>query len=310
MVIGHEASGVIEQVGPNVNGFQVGDHVVFVFVPSCGSCSPCAEGRPALCEPAAQTNSKGVLPLGTSRISQSGKSIHHHLGVSSFAEKCVVSVKSLVKIDKSLPFDEAALFGCAVITGVGAVVNTARVSPGSSVAVAGLGGVGLASVLGAVASGASPIIAIDVLPEKLQLARQLGATHVIDAKQANLVEQVREWTNGGVDYAFEMAGSVQAMDTCYRITRRGGMTVSGGLSHPDHKWNVAHVTLVAEERTVKGSYIGSCVPVRDIPRFIALFKAGKLPVDKLKSETLKLDQINEGFDRLASGQSVRQVIVF
>jgi alcohol dehydrogenase len=310
MALGHEAAGVVEQVGEDVADLAPGDHVVMVFVPSCGHCGPCAEGRPALCEPGAAANTAGTLVSGARRLSRNGTAIQHHMGVSAFADHAIVSRRSLVRIDPELPLDEAALFGCAVLTGVGAVVNTARVPPGSSVAVLGLGGVGLNSLLAAVASGAEKIIALDMIESKLQLARQLGATHAVNAGDKDAIEQVKALTQGGVDYAFEMAGSVAALELAYRITRRGGTTVTAGLPNPQSNWPLQAVTLVAEERTVKGSYIGSCVPSRDVPRYIALYRAGKLPVDKLMSARIALDDINAGFDRLVSGETVRQVIVF
>jgi alcohol dehydrogenase len=310
MALGHEASGIVERVGEDVADLAPGDHVVMVFVPSCGHCNPCAEGRPALCEPGAASNTAGTLVSGARRLSRNGTAIQHHMGVSAFADHAIVSRRSLVRIDPELPLDEAALFGCAVLTGVGAVVNTAHVPPGSSVAVLGLGGVGLNSLLAAVATGAEKIIALDMLESKLQLARELGATHAVNARDKDAIEQVKALTRGGVDFAFEMAGSVAALELAYRITRRGGTTVTAGLPNPQSNWPLQAVTLVAEERTVKGSYIGSCVPSRDVPRYIALYRAGKLPVNKLMSARIGLDDINQAFDRLASGEAVRQVIVF
>jgi alcohol dehydrogenase len=222
----------------------------------------------------------------------------------------VVNRGSLVKIDKQLPFDEAAMFGCAVLTGVGAALNTAQVFPGAKVAVVGLGGVGLNAMFGAQVAGASQVVAIDIHDDKLELARALGATHTINAKDPDAVAKVKEMTAGGVDFGLEMAGSVQAMELAYRVTRRGGTTVTAGLPHPDARWPLQHVNLTAEERTVKGSYVGSCVPPRDMPRYIDLYRKGKLPVNKLLSDRITLDQINEGFDRLASGHTVRQLIIF
>jgi len=309
MVLGHEAAGVVQEVGPGVDDLKVGDHVVMVFVPSCGHCLPCAEGRPALCEPGAAANGAGTLLSGARRLHRNGGDVHHHLGVSAFAEYATVSRRSLIKIDKELPLDEAALFGCAVLTGVGAVINTAKVPAGSTVAVIGLGGVGLSSLLGAIAVGASRVVAVDLSDDKLGLARQLGATDTFNAGGANAVDEIRSATNGGVEFAFEMAGSVRAMDLAYKITRRGGTTVTAGLPPPTHTFNLPQVNLVAEERTVKGSYIGTCVPVRDLPRYIELYRRGKLPVDRLMSSHLKLADINLGFDRLHEGKAVRQVIV-
>ena len=311
MALGHEAAGVVEAVGPEVTDLDVGDHVIMVFMPSCGHCIPCAEGRPALCEPGAAANGKGDLLTGGRRIhGADGESINHHLGCSAFAEHAVVSRRSLVKIDKDLPLAEAALFGCAVLTGVGAVVNTAGVKPGQTVAVIGLGGVGLASVLGAVASGAAQIIAVDLREDKLALALSLGATAVVNGGDEDAVEQVRALTQGGVDFAFELAGSVRALENAVRMTRRGGTTVTAGLPPPTAALAVNVVSLVAEERTLKGSYIGTCVPVRDIPRYIALYRAGRLPVDRLMSGRLKLEDINAAFDRLHEGAVVRQIIEF
>lgn len=310
MALGHESAGVVEQLGEDVTDLAAGDHVVMVFMPSCGHCIPCAEGRPALCEPGAAANGAGTLLSGGRRLHCDGADINHHLGVSGFATHCVVSRRSVVKVDRDLPLDEAALFGCAVLTGVGAVVNTGRMMPGETAAVIGLGGVGLSSVLGAVASGARQIVAIDLSDDKLGLARQMGATHTVNARDADAAEQVREITGGGVDFAFEMAGAVRAMELAYKITKRGGTTITAGLPPPGAALPLPLVQLVAEERTVKGSYIGTCVPTRDIPRFVALYRAGKLPVDRLMSGKLSLDDINEGFDRLHEGKAVRQVIEF
>ncbi|UZF90777.1 zinc-dependent alcohol dehydrogenase family protein [Bosea sp. NBC_00550] len=310
MALGHEAAGVVEALGEGVDDLEPGDHVVMVFMPSCGHCRPCAEGRPALCEPGAVANAAGTLIGGSVRLSGSGERIHHHLGVSAFAEHAVVSRNSLVKIDRDLPFVEAALFGCAVLTGVGAVVNTARVRMGSTAVVIGLGGVGLASVLGARAAGASKIVAVDLSPEKLALAKELGATAVVNGRDEDAVEQVREWTGGGADYAFEMAGSIRALDNAFKMTKRGGTTVTAGLPPPGSALAVNVVQMVGEERTLKGSYIGTCVPVRDIPRFVDLYRDGRLPVNKLLSGKLKIEDINEGFDRLHDGSAVRQVIEF
>jgi len=310
MALGHESAGVVEAVGEDVTDLVRGDHVVMVFMPSCGHCVPCAEGRPALCEPGAAANGAGTLLSGKRRLHCEGTEINHHLGVSGFAEYAVVSRRSVVKVDRDLPLDEAALFGCAVLTGVGAVVNTARLQLGQSAAVIGLGGVGLASVLGAVASGARQVLAIDLSDDKLGLARQLGASHTVNARDADAAEHVRDLTSGGVDFAFEMAGAVRAMELAFKITKRGGTTVTAGLPSPGAALPLPLVQLVAEERTVKGSYIGTCVPTRDIPRYVALYRAGRLPVDRLMSGKLTLDQINEGFDRLHDGTAIRQVVEF
>lgn len=315
MVLGHEAAGEVLAVGADVHDFAVGDQVVFAFVPACGHCAYCAEGRAALCEPGARANTAGTLLSGARRWHGDTPELHHHLGVSAFAEATVVSARSAVRIDpdrdgKPLDWTIAALFGCAVLTGVGAVVNTARVAPGDSVAIFGLGGVGLAALLGAAAAGADPIVAVDILPAKLELARRLGATHTVLASDADAIAQIRDATRGGAQYCIETAGAAPALATAYAATRRGGTTITAGLPHPDKLFSVPAVSLVAEERTVKGSYMGSAVPMRDLPRYVSLYRAGKLPVDKLLTHTLKLDEINLAFDRLARGEAVRQVVVF
>jgi alcohol dehydrogenase len=310
MALGHEAAGIVEELGEGVSDLKRGDHVVLVFVPSCGHCLPCSEGRPALCEPGAAANAAGTLLSGARRLSKNGQPINHLLGCASFAEYATVSRRSLVKIDPELPFPEAAVFGCAVLTGVGAVVNTARVSAGQTVAVIGLGGVGLASLLGAVAAGASRVIAVDLADDKLEFARQLGATDTFNARNEGVVDQIRAATGGGVEFAFELAGSIKAMELAYKITRRGGTTVTAGLPPPTANFAFPQVGLVAEERTIKGSYVGTCVPMRDLPRYIALYRQGRMPVDKLLTHRLKLEEINEGFDRLHEGKAIRQVVVF
>ena len=244
------------------------------------------------------------------RLRHQGEVLRHHLGCSAFADHAVVSRRSLVKVDRDLPLAEAALFGCAVLTGVGAVVNTARLQAGQTAVVIGLGGVGLASLLGALAAGASKVVAVDLSEQKLALARDLGASAPVDGRAEDAVDQVRSLTGGGADVAFEMAGSVRALEHAWRMTRRGGTTVTAGLPPPDAALAVNVVSLVAEERTLKGSYIGTCVPTRDIPRYIALYRAGRLPVDRLMSGSLTLDEINVGFDRLHAGSVVRQIVRF
>ena len=315
MLLGHEATG--EVVQSEAAGFAAGDTVAFAFVPACGACGPCAEGRAALCEPGAAANTAGTLLSGEHRLSRADGAtggledavVHHHLGVSGFAEHAVVSARSAVKIDPELPPEIAALFGCAVMTGVGAVVNTARVQAGQSAVVFGLGGVGLSALLGAALVGAHPLVAVDVVPEKLALALTLGATHAIDARGNDVVEQVREATAGGAHYAFETVGNAAVLGQAYAATRRGGTTVTVGLPHPSQTLSIPAVSLVAEERTLKGSYLGSAIPSRDIPRYIALYQAGRLPVDRLLTSTVRLDSLNEAFDTLAAGTSIRQVLL-
>ena len=308
MVLGHEAAGEVVACGSAVKDLKPGDHVVFSFVPSCGHCIPCATGRPALCEPGASANANGSLLDGSFRLSKTRK-LYHHLGVSAFAEYAVVSRYSLAKVTNDIPFDIAALFGCAVLTGVGAVVNTAKVSVAQTVLITGLGGVGLAAVLGALSAGAI-VIAADIDEQKRIFASSLGVQFTINPADEDAVEKVKSITNGGADISIEFAGVVKALEFAYAATKRGGTTVTAGLPHPDVRFSLSPALLVGEERTLKGSYLGSCIPSKDIPAFISLYQLGRLPIDKLLSHRISFDNINEGFERLAAGNAIRQVIVF
>jgi len=309
MVLGHEACGEVLECGNGVADLRRGDRVVVVPVPSCGSCLPCAEGRPVLCEPGAASNAAGCLPGGERRLSRAGSPLHHHLGASCFAAHAVVSRRSCVKIESTIGDAEAALFGCAVLTGVGAVVNTARLQAGSRAAVLGLGGAGLSALLAAVAAGARDVVAVDADPARLALARRLGATAAVAAAAPDAAEAVRDITRGGVDYAFETAGTAAGFELAWKITRRGGTTVCTGAVHPAARFALAPMQLVGEERSLRGSPLGSCVPVRDIPRYIDLYQRGRLPIDRLMGEHLPLEDINRGLDRLASGQALRDLVL-
>ncbi|WP_420023031.1 zinc-binding dehydrogenase [Cereibacter azotoformans] len=307
MVLGHEASGYVEALGAGVEDLEPGDHVVCIFAPGCGRCTPCAEGRPALCERAARHHGVGELMTGHRRLSHEGRPVHHHLGISGFATHAVVARPSLVRVPRDVPPHVSALFSCAMLTGAGAVFNTAQIRPGARVAVVGLGGVGLSAILGAAAAGAGEIVAIDPFPAKTEVARAMGATLAVPA-DGDTVSAVRDLTGGGVDYAFEFAGSIRALETAFEVTRRGGMTITGGLPAPHERMPLDALKLVAEERTLKGSYIGSCVPQRDLPRMLALHRRGLLPVEKMLTHRLKLDEINLAMDRLADGGAIRQVV--
>jgi alcohol dehydrogenase len=305
MVLGHEAAGEVVRTGEGVNDLSPGDKVVCIFVPNCGHCARCHEGRPALCEPGAQANLAGTLLSGGRRLRMAGTPLNHHLGVSGFAEYAVVSRTSLVKVGAHIKFETAALFGCAIITGVGAVLNTANVPVGSSVAIVGAGGVGLSCVLGALLAGARRIIVLDLNQKKLEFAQALGATDAFDAAADGVAAKVKEVTSGGVDFAFETAGAAPALTLAYQITRRGGTTTTAGLPNPNHQFSIPQISLTAEERTLKGSYMGSCVPQRDIPNYIEMFQRGRLPVERLVTHRIQLAEINEGFDLLSSGDAGR-----
>jgi len=310
LVPGHEAAGIVQELGSGIEDLEVGDHVVMVFVASCGHCPVCHGGRPNLCEASWGARSKGTLPSGARRLRTKERQINHNSGLSVFAEYAVVSRQSVVRVAKDIPLHDAAVFGCAVITGVGAVVNTARVQLGADVAVTGLGGVGLSAILGAKVAGAAKIIAIDVSAEKLGLARQLGATHALDARDPKCAEAVKDLTLGGVDHAFEMSGAPPAVGLAYAILKRGGKLTIAGLPHPSQTLAIPVAAMVSDERVVAGSYMGSCVPERDIPRFLEMYRLGRLPVDRLRTGTVSLDTINEGFDRLARAETVRDILVF
>jgi Zn-dependent alcohol dehydrogenase len=308
IALGHEAAGEVVALGRDVDRFTVGDHVVLAFVPVCGRCRPCLSGRGALCEPGAAANTAGTLLSGEVRWHDATREhVYHHLGISAFAEQIVVSDRSAIKIDPDLPFEIAALFGCAVLTGAGAAINALDIQVGDSVAVFGLGGVGLAAVMAAAAAGAE-VIAVDRVEDKLTLARVLGARHVLSA-DSGLVDAIREMTNGGADHVLETVGSGAVLEQAYAATHRGGTTVTVGLPHPQEMLSIPAVSLVAEERTLKGSYLGSSVPERDIPKLIAQFRAGRLPVEKLLTHRIGFEELNEGFDRLARAEAVRQVLV-
>jgi len=309
-VIGHEGAGEIAALGEGVTDLAVGDHVVFIFAPSCGSCRQCVSGRPNLCTTFNAAKQKGDLATGGRRLKLGGKEVAHYAGLSCFAEHAVVPRNSVQKIPKDVPFEDAALFGCAVVTGVGAAVNTAETKAGDVVAVVGLGGVGLSCLLGAIVAGAGRIIAVDVYDDKLALARQLGATDTFNAREADCIEQILKATDGGVDTAFEMAGTIKAIELAYKITVRGGKTVSAGLSPVAAQLTLPHYQMVQDGRQVLGSYMGGCVIARDVPRYIGLYKDRKLAVDKLLSARIRLDDVNEGFDRLADAAVVRQVVLF
>src|SRR5678816_1020924 len=311
LVLGHEACGRVREFGPGVSDLRVDDHVVFSFLPACGTCPMCAAGRASLCEPGVAANRAGTLLRGAVRFHRPHNGlVHHHSGIAGYSQFSVVARESIVKIDRDLPMETAVLFGCAIMTGVGAVVNTARVAAGTSVGVFGVGGVGLSTVMGAKAVGAFPIIAVDCLASKLDLARQCGATHTIASNETDPVVAIRDLTRGGLETAFEAVGNETVIAQAFAATRRGGRTVTIGLTHPERTLTIPALTITAEERVLMGSYMGSCVPSRDIPRFIAMYRAGLLPVDFLRSSIIALDQVNAAFDLLDRGEVARQVIRF
>jgi Zn-dependent alcohol dehydrogenase len=306
MALGHEAAATVLALGdPDEQGLAVDDRVVLVFLPSCGQCPQCLSGEGYLCATAAAANGRGELIRGGSRLScnddHGNHAVHHHLGVSAFATQAVVDRRSLVKVDADIPPETAALFGCAVLTGVGAVMNTAAVRPGERVTIFGLGGVGLAALLGALASGAQPVHVIDPAPEKRALALELGAAsaHAPGDDAAAM----------GADVVIETVGKAAVLAHAYKAARRGGRIVTVGLPNPAEDLSINALSLVADGKTLMGSYMGSSVPSRDIPRYIALWRAGRLPVERLLTSISPLEEINELMDKLAEGKAIRQVVV-
>lgn len=308
MALGHEATGIVEALGdPADSGFSVGDRVVLVFLPACGQCVRCAAGEGWLCEPATAANGRGELLRGGTRLCSDEGPIRHHLGVSAFSTHAVVDRRSAVRIDADIPAEIAALFGCAVLTGVGAVMNSAAVRPGESVVIYGLGGVGLAALLGAVACGANPIIAIDPSADKRSLALELGASVAADPGQADAALAAE--LPCGADVVIETVGKAAVLERAYAAGRRGSRIVTVGLPNPAEMFSIPAVSLVANAKTLIGSYMGSSIPARDIPRYIGLWRAGRLPVERLLTSVSRLDAINGLLDELAAGRAVRQVVM-
>ncbi len=308
IVPGHEASGVIEETGTGVTTVRKGDPVVLVFQPQCGVCPSCVSGDAHLCGPGLQANRAGELLAGGTRLRTGGEVIHHHMGLSAFAEYAVVSKASVVPMPDGIDLDVGALFGCAVMCGAGTVLNTGGVRPGDTVTIAGAGGVGSSALLGAIAAGAERIIAVDTDPARLDSARALGATDTVLDEDGNGAAQVMELTSGGSDFGFETAGTVGAFETAYNAVRRGGTVVSVGLVDPKAPFSLDVAAMVTGAKTIKGSYIGSCNPRRDIPKYMALYQRGRLPVDRLISHHLPLADVNTALDRMVTRDALRQII--
>lgn len=301
MLLGHEAAGIVEQIGDGVD-LAPGQRVVMTFLPRCGRCAACATEGLTPCEPGSAANNAGTLLGGGIRLSEAGRPVYHHLGVSGFATHAVVHQASVVAVPDDVPPAAAALLGCAVLTGGGAVLNVGHPRPGQTVVVVGLGGVGMAAVLTALAHDEVRVIAIDQVPEKLRIARGLGAHEACTPQQA---------LEDGVKAAvvIEAAGHPAALQTAIALTAPGGRTVTVGLPPPDARISVSPLGFVAEGRSLIGSYLGSAVPARDIPRFVALWRSGRLPVESLVTSTIGLDDINLAMDHLADGTAVRQLVI-
>lgn len=307
VVLGHEGAGVVESVGPDVTNIRPGDHVMLSWVPYCGRCPSCTTGHPSLCEDLAWSD-QGTMRDGTVRFHADGQPIHHYT-TSSFASVSVVPAQSCIPVDDDLPLQELALMGCAVMTGVGAVFNTAKVRPGDSVAVVGCGGVGLNVIQGAVIAGATKIIAIDIDDRALALARELGATHTVNSAAGNPAAEVHTITGGGVDHAFEVLGRTKTIELTLEITGRRGQSVLVGMATPEARPTFDALSVTVEERVIRGCWYGSCRPAVDFPILIDLYRSGRIRLDTLTT-AIPLNSINDAFDGLRQGRAGRAVVVF
>jgi S-(hydroxymethyl)glutathione dehydrogenase/alcohol dehydrogenase len=308
-VLGHEGGGVVEEVGPGVTGLCPGDHVIPLYIPECRACKFCLSGKTNLCGALLATQGKGLMPDGTSRLSHRGRMLHHYMGTSTFAEYTVVPEIALAKVRPDAPLDKVCLLGCGITTGVGAVLNTARVHAGATVAVFGLGGVGLSVVQGAVLSGAERIIAIDTNPRKFVLARQLGATDCLDASAvARVAEAVVELTDGGVDFSFECIGNVEVMGQALACVHKGwGQAIIIGVAGAGEDIH-ARPFLLVTGRVWRGSAFGGTRGRTQLPRYVDWYLAGRLKVDELVTHTMGLDDINRAFDLMHEGDGIRSVV--
>jgi S-(hydroxymethyl)glutathione dehydrogenase/alcohol dehydrogenase len=310
-VLGHEGAGVVEEVGAGVASVAPGDHVIVLYTPECRQCKYCTSGKTNLCITLRATQGKGLMPDGTSRLSKGGRRIHHYMGTSSFAECSVLPEIAVAKVRKDAPFDKICLLACGVTTGIGAVLNTAKVTPGSSVAVFGLGGVGLAAIQGAVLAGAERIFGIDTNPKKFELARQLGATDCLNPKETgDVVQALVEATGGGVDYSFECIGSVEVMGQALACTARGwGQSIVIGVAGAGEEIH-ARPFLLVTGRSWRGSAFGGVKGRSELPGYVDRYMNGRIKLDELVSVTLPLEDINRAFDLMHEGEVIRSVITF
>ena len=303
MLLGHESAGIVEELGSQVDDLHVGQRVIMTFLPRCGRCCACATGGIIPCERGSAANNEGTLLEGGVRLHRDGVPVMHHLGVSGFANFAVVDRRSVVPVDHDVPPEVAAVMGCAVLTGGGAVLNAGRPVKGDTLAVVGLGGVGMAALLTAIGEPDVAVVAIDTLDSKRQLAIELGAQQAMspsEALEAGL----------SADVVIEAAGSARAFETAVMLTGPGGRTVTVGLPSPEARASISPLRLVAQGRSIIGSYLGSTVPPRDIPLFVARWRIGKLPVEHLISSHIDLKDINAAFDELAEGRAIRQLVMF
>jgi NDMA-dependent alcohol dehydrogenase len=312
IVLGHEGAGVVEEIGPGVTGFEVGDHIVISWVPQCGKCFFCTRGQGYLCENSNAALATGGLLDGTTRMTSQGAPLFQMAASGTFGETTIIPATGAVKIPKDFDLKLGALIGCGVLTGAGAALNTAKIAKGDTVAVVGCGGVGLNVIQGARIAGAGEIIAVDTAENKLQMAKEFGATATVNAGQGDPVSQVMSMTaERGADVAFEVIGLQQTIDQVITMTRRGGQAILVGVPKMDAMVNIpAFFGVVLQAKTIKGCWYGSSNVQKDVPRLIELYKSGQLKLDELVSRTITLEQVNEAFDAMQSGEVARSVIVY
>jgi S-(hydroxymethyl)glutathione dehydrogenase/alcohol dehydrogenase len=311
LVLGHEGAGVVEAVGSAVSRVQVGEHVLVNWAPSCNRCPTCLRGQPNLCERLPSTTLVALLPDGTTRLrTQDGVALKHYLSAASMAEYAVIDEASAIPLPPDVSFEVGALIGCAVMTGVGAVINTAGAEPGSSTAVIGCGGVGLSAIIGCRLAGCNPIIAVDVLESKLAFARQLGATHTINARQVDAIEAMRSLTRIGPDYVFDSVGAAATISQALRAVRPGGAATIMGMHALKQEAPIPVGPLIAQNKRLLGSFFGSAKPHVDLPRLVELYRAGRLPLDDLITKRYTLDELPQAFADMEGGHVARGVIIF
>ena len=311
-ILGHEGGGIVEAVGEGVTSVAVGDHVIPLYTPECGKCKFCLSGKTNLCQAIRATQGKGLMPDGTSRFSKDGKPIFHYMGTSTFSEYTVLPEIAVAKIQKDAPLEKVCLLGCGVTTGIGAVLNTAKVEPGATVAVFGLGGIGLAVIIGAVMAKAARIVAVDINPAKFEVARQLGATDCVNPLEYDrpIQEVIVELTDGGVDYSFECIGNVKVMRSALECCHKGwGESVIIGVAGAGEEISTRPFQLVTG-RVWRGSAFGGVKGRSQLPSYVEKAQKGEIPLDTFITHTMGLEDINKAFDLMHEGKSIRSVILY
>ncbi len=311
-ILGHEGGGIVEQVGEGVTSVQVGDHVIPLYTAECGVCKMCRSGKTNLCSAVRETQGKGLMPDGTTRFYKDGEPIYHYMGCSTFSEYTVLPEISLAKVNKEAPLEEVCLLGCGVTTGMGAVMNTAKVEEGATVAIFGLGGIGLSAVIGAAMAKASRIIAIDINESKFELAKKLGATDCINPKDYDkpIQEVIVELTDGGVDYSFECIGNVDVMRSALECCHKGwGESVIIGVAGAGQEISTRPFQLVTG-RVWKGSAFGGVKGRTELPGYVERYLAGEIPLQDFITHTMPIEDVNEAFDLMHKGKSIRTVVHF